>query len=148
MLALRNNGSKLGLPSLMEDLFNQDWNDWGLSNFSNTNTTLPRVNVRDSKDDYHIEVAAPGMQKEDFKVELENDLLVISSEREDTQEEKQNDYTRKEFSYQSFQRSFTLPARLVDGDNIKAQYRDGILHITVPKKEEAKSKPAKVIKIS
>jgi len=148
MLALRNSGLQGGIPTLLGDIFTPDWIDWSLSNFSETNTTLPAVNIRETNDDFHIEVAAPGMKKDDFKVELDNDMLVISSERRDEQEEKKGDYTRREFSYQSFQRSFSLPERLVNGDKIKAEYRDGILHITVPKKEEAKAKPAKVIKIS
>ncbi|HXH17605.1 MAG TPA: Hsp20/alpha crystallin family protein [Chitinophagales bacterium] len=148
MLALRNSGLRWGVPSLLGDLFTQDWTDWTLSNFSETNSTLPAVNIRETNDDFHIEVAAPGMRKDDFKVELDNDMLVISSEKRDEREEKNNNYTRREFSYRSFQRSFTLPEKLVNGEKIKAEYRDGILHITVPKKEEAKAKPARVIKIS
>lgn len=148
MLALRNSGLRWGVPSLVGDLFTQEWIDWALSNFSEINSTLPAVNIRETNDDFHIEVAAPGMRKDDFKVELDDNLLVISSEKRDEREGKNDNYTRREFSYRSFQRSFTLPEKLVNGDKIKAEYRDGILHITVSKKEEAKAKPAKVIKIS
>ncbi|POY34724.1 heat-shock protein [Solitalea longa] len=148
MLTLRDNGTKWGIPTLLGDLFTQNWNDWGLSNFSEANTTLPRVNIRETNEEFNIELAAPGMKKEDFKIELDNDMLVISSEKHDESEEMQNEYTRREFSYQSFQRSFTLSERLVNREEIKAEYREGILHITVPKKEEAKTKPVKVIEIS
>ena len=94
-----------------------------------------------------IEVAAPGMKREDFKIELDNDVLTISSNREERQEEKDGNYTRKEYSYQSFQRSFSLPQNSVKVDEIKANYVDGILKITIPKTEDAKKKPAKQITV-
>ncbi len=90
------------------------------------------------------------MTKDDFEVELDNDKLLISAHRENQHEEKDQDgnYTRREFSYQSFKRSFSLPERVVKDDKISAKYSDGILHITVPKTEEAKVKPARQIQIS
>jgi HSP20 family protein len=122
--------------------------DWSNTNFSTTNTTLPAVNIKEGKDDFQIEVAAPGMEKKDFKIDLENDQLTISSERKNEKEEKDDSYTRREFSYQSFSRTFTLPEHLVDGEKISAKYADGILRIIVPKKEEAKPKPPRTIKIA
>jgi HSP20 family protein len=95
-----------------------------------------------------IEVAAPGMTKEDFKVDYENGRLTISSERKNESKEKDGNYTRREFSYQSFQRSFTVPENIVNGDKIAATYKEGILHISLPKREEVKPKPARAIKIS
>jgi HSP20 family protein len=95
-----------------------------------------------------IEVAAPGMKRDDFKIELDNDVLTISSKREDSYEEKDGNYTRREFSYQSFQRSFSLPQNRVKGDEITAKYVDGVLRITVPKTEDAKVKPAKQIAVA
>jgi HSP20 family protein len=111
---------------------------------------LPSVNIAETNDSFNIEVAAPGMKRDDFKVELDNNVLTISSEVENKKEEKdkEGNYTRKEFSYQSFQRSFALPENKVEGEKIAARYADGILHITVPKKEEAKVKPARKISIS
>ena len=147
---VRTNGSLFpAIPSLLNDLFTDDWFNSSLANWKQTGATLPAVNVRETGDDFRIEVAAPGMKRDDFKVELDNQVLTISSERQDSREEKDNgSYTRKEFSYQAFQRSFTLPENQVEGDKIAARYVDGILHITVPKKEEAKVKPAKQITVA
>jgi len=122
--------------------------DWGTSNFSRTNTSLPAVNVKETDDDYFIEVAAPGMTKKDFSINFQNNVLTISSEKQDEKEESDDSYTRKEFSYQSFQRSFTVPGNDVDSDKISASYNDGILNIKLPKREEVKPKPAREIKIS
>jgi HSP20 family protein len=147
---VRTNGNLLpSIPSLLNDFFTDNWFDSSLSNWRSTGSTLPAVNVKENNDSFSIEVAAPGMKREDFKLELNNHVLTISSQREDNREEKdQNDnYTRKEFSYQSFQRSFTLPESKVDGEKIEARYMDGILYITVPKKEEAKVKPPKQITV-
>lgn len=147
---VRTNGNLFpAIPSLLNDLFTDDWFNSSLANWKSTGASLPAVNVRESNDEFRIEVAAPGMKRDDFKVELENNVLTISSEREDKHEEKDNEgYTRREFSYQSFQRSFRLPETQVEGEKIAARYVDGILQITVPKKEEAKVKPAKQIAVS
>ena len=148
---VRTNGNLFpAIPSLLNDFFTDDWFDSSLANWKSSGTTLPAVNVRETNDEFRIEVAAPGMKRDDFKVELDNNVLIISSQREDSREEKDNngDYTRREFSYQSFQRSFTLPEGKVEGDKIAASYVDGILKVTVPKREEAKIKPAKQIAIS
>ena len=148
---VKTNGNLFpAIPSLLNDFFTDDWFDSSLANWKSSGTTLPAVNVRETNDDFRIEVAAPGMKRDDFKVELDNNVLTISSQREDKREESQKDgsYTRREFSYQSFQRSFTLPENKVEGDKIGAAYVDGILKITIPKKEEAKVKPAKQIAVS
>lgn len=93
-------------------------------------------------------MAVPGMRKEDFHIELDNDTLTIHSEVSNSQEDGNNHrYSRREFSYQSFKRSFYLP-NTVEADKIKAQYKDGILSLMIPKKEEAKKKPVKTISIS
>jgi HSP20 family protein len=147
---MRTNGNLFpAIPSLLNDLFADDWLDSSLANWRSSGTTLPAVNVRETNEDFRIEVAAPGMKREDFKVELDNNLLTISSQREENNERKDPDgtYTRREFSYQSFQRSFTLPENKVEGDKIAARYEDGILKIVVPKNEKAKVKPAKQIAI-
>ena len=136
------------LPSFWDNFFSRDLMDWGNSNFSSTDTTLPAVNVKENEEAFEIEVAAPGMTKNDFKVSLENNLLTISSEKKDEKKyEEKGKYTRREFSYQSFQRSFTVPESLVEADKIGAKYCDGILCITLPKKEEVKPKPAREIAI-
>jgi len=132
-----------------DDFFNRDLMNWGLSNFSDSNTTLPAVNIRETDNNYEVEMAAPGMEKKDFKVELDNNVLTISSEKmEERDENGKEKYSRREFSYQSFQRSFTLPKEVVDEDKIEAHYKNGVLHLTIPKKEKAKQKPPRKIEVA
>lgn len=148
-LTKRNGNLTNTFPNLFDDLFSGDLFDWNNSNFSTTGTTLPAVNVKETSESFVVEMAVPGMTKEDFKVELNNNLLTISSEQKSEHEEKENDkYTRKEFSYQSFQRSFQLSREAVDADNIQAKYENGVLHLTIPKREEVKQKPSRLINIS
>jgi HSP20 family protein len=110
--------------------------------------TMPAVNVRETNDAYLVNVAAPGLKKEDFLVNLENDILTIACEKEVKNEEKKDDrFTRREFSYTSFERSFTLP-KTAEADKIEAKYENGILDIKIPKKAMAIQKPAKQIKIN
>lgn len=148
---VKSNGTYFpSVPSLFDDLFNRDWLDSSLANWRGNGASLPAVNVMETNDDFKIEVAAPGMKRDDFKVELDNNVLTISSERQDSSEQKDSNgnYSRREFSYQSFQRSFALPENRVLGDKITARYVDGILHVTVPKSEDAKVKPARQIAVS
>ncbi|HPR32092.1 MAG TPA: Hsp20/alpha crystallin family protein [Prolixibacteraceae bacterium] len=147
-LVRRTNNYNPSFPSLFDSFFSRNWLDWNTNNYSDTDTTIPAVNVREEDDKYAIEVAAPGMKKDDFRLKLENDVLTICSERKDDKEEKKGNYSRREFSYQSFQRSFTLPEGHIQGDKIAAKYNDGILHIELPKREEVKPQPAREIKIS
>lgn len=135
-------------PSLFERFFDNDLLDWSNRNFSATNTTLPSVNIKENAEEFEVNMAVPGFTKNDFKIELKHDVLTISSEKqfENEAEDNQN-FTRKEFSYQSFSRSFTLP-HTADSDKIAAKYDNGILEVTIPKKEEAKPKAPKQIAIS
>lgn len=135
---------KKPVPSLFEKIFNNELID---DNLSNINTTLPSANIKENKDAFEVEVAAPGFNKSDFNIELNNGILTISSEKEVNDEMKEGErVTRQEFSYQSFTRSFTLP-ELVEEDKITAKYKNGILSISIPKKDEAKSKAVKHIEI-
>lgn len=134
------------LPSLFNGFFDDDVFPGFFLNFDKRNGT-PAVNIVESKDDYRIEVAAPGLDKSDFKIDLENNVLTISAEKEDKQEEKNEQYVRREFNYSSFSRSFTL-SDAMSPDKISAQHKDGVLHVIIPKREEAKEKPARTIKIS
>lgn len=135
-------------PSIFDRFFNNDLMDWNLSNFSSTNTSLPAVNVKETDNEFTIELAAPGMTKKDFNISFHNNVLTVSSEKKQEKEEQEEQYTRKEFSYQSFQRSFTVAENAVDSEKINAKYSDGILQITLPKREEVKPKPLREIKIS
>ena len=135
-------------PSLFDRFFENDLFDWSNRNYSNTNTTLPSVNIKESTEDFEVEVAAPGFNKNDFRIELNHDLLTVSSEKELDKETKEGQqFTLREFSYQSFSRSFTLP-NSADSEKIGAKYENGILRILIPKKEEAKPKPARQIAIA
>ncbi len=136
--------TKTAWPSLVEEFFNGEV----FPKFFDADTqhSIPAVNIVETKDEYRIDVAAPGLNKEDFKINLENNVLTVSSEKEEKREEKEEKYMRKEFSYYSFNRSFTLPMT-VDSEKIKATQKDGILQILIPKKEEARVKPMREIKI-
>lgn len=135
--------------NLLDQFFNNDFFDMTTRNFSKTDTTLPAVNIKEENERFVVEMAAPGMKKEDFKIELNNNLLIISSEKKEEKVENGDSaqYTRREFSYQSFVRSFTLPES-VEHEKIEAKYEDGVLKLHIPKKEEAKPKPARTIEIS
>jgi HSP20 family protein len=139
-----NRGRNATLPGLFDSLA-RDLFD--LTNDSAPGSSMPAVNICETADHFRVEVAAPGMKKDDFKIRLDHNVLSISSEKEETNESEENQYSRREFSYQSFQRSFTLP-NSVDSEKIKANYQDGILTINIPKREEAKQRPARVIDIS
>ena len=137
------------LPNLFDDFLTRSLWDWGNLNYSDTNTSIPAVNILEKDDGFEVEMAAPGMDKKDFSIELENNVLTISSEKKSEKEESGKDKIhRKEFSYQSFRRSFTLARDTVDADKIQAKYENGILRLMIPKKEEAREKPRRVIKIS
>ena len=116
-----------------------------LDNESNLNT--PAVNIAEGTESYTIEVAAPGLAKNDFKINLDHNVLTISSSKENKKEEKNGNYTRQEFSYASFERSFTLPES-TETEKISATCKDGVLYVSIPKKEEAKVKPAREIAIA
>lgn len=131
-------------PSIVDEFFGRDFLP-NLFEFQ-TGINMPSVNIVEGKNDFRIEVAAPGLQKDDFKINLDNNVLTISSEKEEKQEEKDERYMRREFSYTSFRRSFSLP-QTVEADKISANHSNGVLSISIPKKEEAKIKPAKQIEI-
>lgn len=133
--------------NFFNDFFNRDVFDWSLRHFSGPNSTLPSINVKETPDEFEVEMAAPGMEKDDFKIELNSGMLTISSEKkQETTVEEKGQYTRREFSYQSFSRSLALPAS-ADSEKISAKYDNGILKVVISKKEEEKPKPTKQIPI-
>jgi HSP20 family protein len=136
-LLKRNDGGMLSFRPMINDFFDTDrflfdklWN----------NETIPAVNISENEKGFDIELAAPGLKKNDFKVKLENGMLTISAEKKEEKEEKTNKYTRQEFRYNSFTRSFTLPENAKE-DDVQAHYEDGVLKLHVAKKVIA---PAKV----
>jgi HSP20 family protein len=132
-------------PNLVDEFFNGELFPRFMEN--ETRYTLPAVNIIEGKEDFRIEIAAPGLNKEDFKINLENNVLTVSSEKEEKQEQKDEKVMRREFNYYSFSRSFTLP-QTVNAEKIRAAHKDGILQVIIPKREEAKEKPSREIKIS
>ena len=141
MSVIRRNN--LLFPSLMNDLFPTDWLG-GVEVYKNNTTAA--VNIKESESDFTLELLAPGMNKDDFQVEIENEVMTIRAEVENKKETKEDGYTRKEFSSHSFRRSFTLP-ETVEVEAIKADYQDGILRLSLPKKKEALPKPKRLISI-
>ncbi|MDN5349888.1 MAG: hypothetical protein PWQ54_1284 [Bacteroidales bacterium] len=120
------------LSELMEDIDrNFIWGSAGLRQM------MPAVNISENEDGFMLEMAAPGMKKSDFKINLDNNVLTISSEKQEEQEDSKQNYSCKEFNFSSFSRSFTLP-KSIDFDKIKADYKDGILKVSLPKREDAK----------
>ncbi|HEY9169812.1 MAG TPA: Hsp20/alpha crystallin family protein [Lutibacter sp.] len=147
--SLANTDSNINFPTWsnwLDDIFNRDLPSVFTSNF-NTGITLPKVNIKETADAFMVEMAVPGLKKSDFHIDLDNQVLSISTETKEENERKEENYTRREFGYSSFKRTFTLPESVND-EEIKANYNEGILSVLLPKKEEAKQKPARSIKIS
>ena len=125
-------------PFVFDDFF-RPWNEWfgGERDFLGKMMTIPAVNIKETKDDYMVMLAVPGMKKDDFKVDLEGNMLTISCEKEEKFEEKEVTFNRKEYNYSTFSRSFTLPEE-IKMELIQAKYEDGVLKLILPKKDEAK----------
>ena len=129
-------------PTLLDELFDDRW-----FNFDTFNQTFPAVNTIEKDNQYLLEIAVPGMDKKDFEIEIQNDLISISSISKQEKEVKDNlNYNRQEFNYNSFHRTFSLPKE-VDQSKIKANYSNGILTITLPKLKEVISKSKKLIEV-
>ena len=135
------------MPEL-ENLFNNVFKNRLFDTEDEELSTLPSVNVKENEDGFVLEVAAPGYEKENFDISVENGILTISATTEEKKEEKEENYTKREFNYTSFHRSFRLPEDTVDESTIKATYKNGILEVFIGKKEEVKPKPPKTIKVS
>lgn len=136
------------IHNFFDDFITKDLFDWTDRNFAALGSNLPSVNLKETDTEIEVELAAPGMKREDFKVTIDNDVLMISSEKEEKKEEvsKKENYIRREFNYQAFSRTFSLP-ETIDENKIEANYKDGILHIVVGKKEGAQKKALKSIPI-
>ena len=146
-LTKHNTGSSFpSLSTWFDDFSLNEFPSLFSSNF-NTGISLPKVNIKEVSDAFIVEMAVPGLKKSDFEINLENNILSISAELKEEQENNDEGYTRREFGYSSFKRTFTLP-ETVNDSKINASYNEGILLVQLPKKEEAKQKPARTIKIS
>ena len=145
LVKLRNNGLQ-PMSSRLTEMLDLD-RFFDSDSFFRGFKKVPSANIKEKDNRFEVELAAPGMQKEDFKVEVANNVLIVTGERKDEKNEENENYTRQEFSYSSFSRSFELPAT-VNADAIKAAYNNGILVLTLPKKEEASVKNKKAISIA
>lgn len=143
-----NNRNRL-FPSWNNDslkgFFGND--DFFSNDFFEEDSLMPAMNVKEHEKDFEIEFAAPGFSKKDFEVTINGNILNVCGEKKNESEEKQEDYTRKEFSYNSFKRSLQLPKTVQTEQDVKATYKNGILKLNLQKKEEAKAKPKKVIEV-
>jgi len=124
------------IPNVFNDFF-KPWNEFFEGGLLGRTMEIPAVNITELKDEYMVSLAAPGLKKDDFKIDVEGNMLTISCEKEERKEEKEAKFTRKEYNYTSFERSFTLPDE-VNKEKIEARYEDGILKLALPKKEEVK----------
>ena len=148
MSLIKRNGNFFPSFPSFDDFFSRELFNWGNDNFSTTGTTVPAVNVRETPDAFEVEVAAPGMTRDDFRITLDGNLLTIASQKEQSDERKEGQFTRREFSYQAFQRTLQLPKEVVDDEKINARYDNGLLLLTIPKKEDARQKPPRMIDIA
>lgn len=135
------------MPALFDEFF-KPWNEWfdNGGNYWGRVMSVPAVNITENKNEYQVSLAAPGMKKEDFKIDVDGNILTISSEKEENKEEKDKKFTKKEYSYSSFSRSFTLPDE-VNKEKIDARYENGVLNLVLPRREEAKKAVAKQIAV-
>ena len=145
-LMKRNSNQFPAFSNMLDRFFDDDFFNWP-SQFKMSDRSLPAINIKETDTAFLMEVAAPGLNKEDFKVEVHNDLLTISSEQETNKESNDDGYTRREFSFSSFQRSFSLPEG-VDSEAINAIYKDGILQLSIPKVEVKEEEVKRTIEIS
>ena len=124
-------------PFVFDDFF-KPWNNWFENDlFTGRAMTIPAVNIIDNKDEFMVALAVPGMKKDDFNIDIDGNMITISSQKEEKKVEKEEKFTRKEYNFSSFSRSFTLPDEVLK-EKIEARYEDGILKLFLPKKEEAK----------
>jgi HSP20 family protein len=130
-------------PFYMPNLFDDDF----FSGLTNRTSSMPAVNIREDEKNYFLDLAIPGIDKKDLKIDINEDVLTISSEKKTENEEERDGYKRKEFSYSSFCRSFYIPEN-ASKEKIEASYKDGVLNVTLPKQEEEKNKITREIKIS
>lgn len=138
-----NRPAQKHLSHLIDDFFTSGFNDIFDKDFSKK---IPSTNILEKDNSFIIELAAPGLKKDDFKINIENNQLLISTEKKEEKTESSEKYTRREFNYTSFKKSFHL-SKEIDRDKIGAKYEDGILRLTLEKKEEAKVKEPRHIKV-
>jgi HSP20 family protein len=133
------------MPFVFDDFF-KPWNEWFEGGLTGRMMNIPAVNITEHKNEYLVSLAVPGMKKDDFKIDIDGNMMTISSEKEESKEEKEKKFTRKEYNYSSFSRTFTLPEE-INKEKIEAKYDDGVLKIALPRREEVKKLTAKHIAV-
>ena len=128
--------------SVFSDFFDND-RFFNNADFFNKKECLPAVNVKENDNTFEVELAAPGLKKENFSIFIENDVLYISAEKKEEANEEKDNYTRREFNYSSFNRSFSLPKN-IDSNSIQAKYKDGVLNLVLAKKERSKDQSKQI----
>ncbi|MBL7923721.1 MAG: Hsp20/alpha crystallin family protein [Bacteroidia bacterium] len=129
---------------MLDPFFKKEWGEWFDKSYMDT---IPSVNISETPKSYHVEMAAPGLKKEDFKINIQGDMITISSEKESETKTEEKEFSRREYNYNSFSRSFSLP-EFVDQEKIAATYSEGILKLDLPKKDVVKTADTKNIKVS
>lgn len=133
---------------LFGNFLSDDFFNWPATNAERTRGYSPAVNIAEDENGFTLDIAAPGLKKEDFDIKVEHEMLTISAEVKTENEDKTPNYTRKEFGFTSFKRSFRITEDQINQEEITARYENGVLSIALPKKEEAKPQPARAISIS
>lgn len=149
-LTLKKNG---GFPSLLSDFFNTSLMDRNFFDLdrdffpSRLGINVPTANITETPKEYKLELAAPGLERKDFNIEVDDHMLTISAEKEEEKKEKDGEYSRREYSFNSFSRSFTLPENVKEG-GIDARYENGVLKVSIPKAKETPTKSVHKIAVS
>ncbi len=138
-LIKRTPETSTGLDSMLDHFFNDSFLSWPASPLTKRWSNQPAYNIKEEEDNWQIELAAPGMAKDDFKIDLEHDMLTIATTKTESKQEETDNYKIRQFGQISFSKSFRLPENMVVEEDIKATYHDGILYVTLPKREDAKT---------
>jgi HSP20 family protein len=146
-LIKRNTEPSTGFDSMLDHFFNDTFLNWPAAPTSNWGKQ-PAYNIKEEDDHWHVELAVPGMEKSDFKINLENDTLTISTSKSESKHESTDNYKVRQFGYASFTKSFRLPENMINEDEISANYKDGVLYISLPKRDEAKANLKREITIA
>ncbi|MEZ4811626.1 MAG: Hsp20/alpha crystallin family protein [Allomuricauda sp.] len=145
MSLVKLTGKRFPWNESLIDFFNRD--AFIDDDFFNLEKSLPSMNVKEHDGDFEVELAAPGFEKKDFEITMKDDVLEVSAHKSKEETEKDEDYTRREFNYNAFTRTMQLPKTVDSAKDVKATYKNGILKLSLLKREEAKVKPKKVIEV-
>ena len=147
MHTLTKRNQPVGFNNLFDELFEGYFGDWKPARTPSLKKTIPAVNVKENENAFLLELAAPGLKKENFNLEINNNSLTIEATTESKETEEKYNYSRKEFSYESFKRSFTLPKDKIKIEDIEANYSDGVLVVSLPKKPASETNGPRLVEV-